>query len=601
MKKLSVILALSLMISSLTPAGAFAAQPTAENAVEISAAAETSAEAEMPAAPEEETPSGTGKTADEEKAAGNEETASGKEETASGTGNDDAADALETEESAAGAQTGDPAAEMTEPESSPEAGTNAESSPEAASDAESSPEAGTDSESSPEEGKEASDETGTNQNPETAGIMPSSGTALSTEELVVEEAAAEPMKAAARSADKDADGNILHFYLYGVMVRNDWAKISIGGKKYSFYFDENGKPKTGWKTVGGGVRYFADYRYPGVPRGAMLTGFKTISGKRYYLGTDGIRQTGFKTVSGNRYYMADYRYPKAPKGAIQTGIRTIAGKAYFFNSRGIMQTGWVRTGGGLWGYYTDGGPAGKKGWRQKGSSWLYLKDNGQAKSGWLRLSSTNVFYLDGAQGGIMVSGPTRVGGKLYYFDGNGCRASTKGWKNYGGSYYYTYEDGTIAADTTVNGFEVDENGKANMTAMDLKAQNYYSSTSYLILVDKSNHQVGIYRQDGDAWLPLRKFSCGDGKPSTPTIEGSFTVGIKMLYFDSGSARCWYATQFSGNYLFHSVLYYQASGPYSVMDGRLGEGVSHGCVRLQIDNARWIYNNIPRGTKVVVYR
>lgn len=37
-----------------------------------------------------------------------------------------------------------------------------------------------------------------------------------------------------------------------------------------------------------------------------------------------------------------------------------------------------------------------------------------------------------------------------------------------------------------------------------------------------------------------------------------------------------------------------------MDGRLGMHLSHGCVRLQIDNAKWIYNNIPRGTTVVVY-
>ena len=29
-------------------------------------------------------------------------------------------------------------------------------------------------------------------------------------------------------------------------------------------------------------------------------------------------------------------------------------------------------------------------------------------------------------------------------------------------------------------------------------------------------------------------------------------------------------------------------------------LSHGCVRLQIDNAKWIYDNIPSGTKVVTF-
>ena len=54
----------------------------------------------------------------------------------------------------------------------------------------------------------------------------------------------------------------------------------------------------------------------------------------------------------------------------------------------------------------------------------------------------------------------------------------------------------------------------------------------------------------------------------------------------------------GNYLFHSVLYSKYNG--SLMDGRVGIPLSHGCVRLQIDNAKWIYDNIPRGTKVVIY-
>lgn len=92
--------------------------------------------------------------------------------------------------------------------------------------------------------------------------------------------------------------------------------------------------------------------------------------------------------------------------------------------------------------------------------------------------------------------------------------------------------------------------------------------------------------------------CAPGKASTPTVSGTFTVQGKGYYFDSGSARCYWYTQFYGNYLFHSVLYSKYNG--SLMDGRVGIPLSHGCVRLQIDNAKWIYDNIPRGTKVVIY-
>ena len=67
--------------------------------------------------------------------------------------------------------------------------------------------------------------------------------------------------------------------------------------------------------------------------------------------------------------------------------------------------------------------------------------------------------------------------------------------------------------------------------------------------------------------------CAPGKSSTPTKKGRFTVGSKGYYFDSGSARCFYFTQFSGNYLFHSVLYSQTSSPKYVTDGTMGRPAS----------------------------
>lgn len=57
--------------------------------------------------------------------------------------------------------------------------------------------------------------------------------------------------------------------------------------------------------------------------------------------------------------------------------------------------------------------------------------------------------------------------------------------------------------------------------------------------------------------------------------------------------------YSGNYLFHSVLYNRGSMT-QIQDGTLGKQVSHGCVRLDINNAKWLYDNIPNGTKVVIY-
>ena len=62
--------------------------------------------------------------------------------------------------------------------------------------------------------------------------------------------------------------------------------------------------------------------------------------------------------------------------------------------------------------------------------------------------------------------------------------------------------------------------------------------------------------------------------------------------------CYYATEWYPSYFFHSIIYYQ--GTWDVLDASMGYNASHGCVRLNTDNALWIYENIPYGTKVVSY-
>lgn len=135
-------------------------------------------------------------------------------------------------------------------------------------------------------------------------------------------------------------------------------------------------------------------------------------------------------------------------------------------------------------------------------------------------------------------------------------------------------------------------------AMTTKAQGYSSATNWLILVDTRLNKVGVYQGSYHNWREVYYWPCTTGAASTPTVKGQFTVRGKGLAFGSGYT-CWYYTQFYGNYLFHSILYNPGSQS-SVQDGRLGINASHGCVRLAIQNAKWIYDNIPIGTKVVIY-
>lgn len=131
-----------------------------------------------------------------------------------------------------------------------------------------------------------------------------------------------------------------------------------------------------------------------------------------------------------------------------------------------------------------------------------------------------------------------------------------------------------------------------------KANNYASSTDWLILVDTTQNRTVVFKEGGGSWTVQKYFICTTGAWNSPTIRGQFTVASRGLSFGSGYT-CWYWTQFKGNYLFHSVLYNPGSMT-SIQDGRLGINASHGCVRLDINDAKWIYQNIPSGTKVVVY-
>ena len=148
----------------------------------------------------------------------------------------------------------------------------------------------------------------------------------------------------------------------------------------------------------------------------------------------------------------------------------------------------------------------------------------------------------------------------------------------------------------------DSKGVTDVDAVQAKmisrASQYASSTKWLLVVDTTNNYVGVFNGRKGNWTQTKYWRCSSGAPLTPTVTGTFTVTGKGYSFGHGYT-CYYYTQFYGDYLFHSIKYYE--GTRVVLDGRLGMNISLGCVRLDISNAKWIYDNIPLGTKVVIYR
>ena len=131
-----------------------------------------------------------------------------------------------------------------------------------------------------------------------------------------------------------------------------------------------------------------------------------------------------------------------------------------------------------------------------------------------------------------------------------------------------------------------------------KALSKGSATNWYIAVDLTKHRTIVLKRSGSSWKLSANWLCSVGAPETPTVLGDYTVGIKGYSFGEGFT-CYYYTQFWGDYLIHSVKYYQDT--FNVKDGRLGQDVSEGCVRLPLNQAKWIYNNIPEGTRVSTYK
>lgn len=124
-----------------------------------------------------------------------------------------------------------------------------------------------------------------------------------------------------------------------------------------------------------------------------------------------------------------------------------------------------------------------------------------------------------------------------------------------------------------------------------RAQGYSSGTGYLILVNRGAHNVGVFKGSKGNWSYAQYWSCVTGAPSSPTITGVYrTTGYKKMSLSTDSRARW-CTQINGGYFFHTIL---------ASNAELGHSQSHGCIRLAVSNAQWIYNNIGRGTTVVIY-
>lgn len=121
-------------------------------------------------------------------------------------------------------------------------------------------------------------------------------------------------------------------------------------------------------------------------------------------------------------------------------------------------------------------------------------------------------------------------------------------------------------------------------------QNLKQSTQRWIEIDLSSQR--LYAWEGNT--QVYAIIVSTGKTSSPTPTGVFAIQTRHRYArmqgeDYDVPDVPYTMYYSGNYAIHGTYWHH----------RFGTPVSHGCVNVAVDHARWLYDWATVGTPVVV--
>lgn len=209
--------------------------------------------------------------------------------------------------------------------------------------------------------------------------------------------------------------------------------------------------------------------------------------------------------------------------------------------------------------------------------------------GWHRDSSKKKYYVKG--NGKRALGYTEIDGDAYFFDKKTSYCLVKKWK------YVKYRGTRVK-------MYFGSNGKRSLDVTSILPK----STRYLLEVNLSDNVVVAYARDGRKGytIPAKVMICSGGMKGHRTITGNFPILRKagrwhVLRYNSYGQ---YATRIRGPYLFHSVTYDRYGNHYSLQAKeykKLGKSASHGCIRLQVKDAKWIYDNSSRCSAKLFYK
>lgn len=134
-------------------------------------------------------------------------------------------------------------------------------------------------------------------------------------------------------------------------------------------------------------------------------------------------------------------------------------------------------------------------------------------------------------------------------------------------------------------------------------ENLNAKNAYYIKINNQANTVTIYKKDeqGKYTIPIKAMICSIGN-ATPK-KGVFKISDKYDWrLLQGNVYGQYAVRITGHILFHSVPYTKKSKDsleWWEYD-KLGTKASLGCIRLTVEDSKWIHDNCEKGTQVEFY-
>ncbi|HIQ82043.1 MAG TPA: peptidoglycan-binding protein, partial [Candidatus Pullichristensenella stercorigallinarum] len=134
-----------------------------------------------------------------------------------------------------------------------------------------------------------------------------------------------------------------------------------------------------------------------------------------------------------------------------------------------------------------------------------------------------------------------------------------------------------------------------------------AESNYYIHVDVTNQYVTVYRSSDNAIV--RQMICSTGASGSSTPLGTFVMPNKRY---SSERTEWYYTmgvyvkypsRIVNGILFHSIPFSSRNDGTMQQSAynKLGSPASHGCIRLRVDDSKWIADNCPPGTVVKIFK